>query len=74
MVIVLIRTRLRDGADLPAYEQLNHWMAELALAGGGFVFGKSYRSDDGDEISLLRFSSAVSALTTAPGPRSRRRR
>jgi heme-degrading monooxygenase HmoA len=59
MVIVLIRTQLRDGADLPAYERLNERMFELLQTIPGFVSATGYRSDDGDEISLIRFASAA---------------
>ena len=58
MVIVMIRTQLRDGADLPAYEQLDQRMSELLRTIPGFVSATSYHSDDGDDISLVRFTSA----------------
>jgi heme-degrading monooxygenase HmoA len=58
MVIVLIRTRLRPGADASAYEALNARMDALVQGIPGFVSAKGYRSDDGDEISIVRFTSA----------------
>lgn len=58
MVIALIRTQLRADADLPAYERLNARMFELVQRIPGFVSAQGYRSDDGDEISLIRFASA----------------
>jgi heme-degrading monooxygenase HmoA len=58
MVIVLIRTRLRDDADVAAYEQLNARMEARVQDIPGFVSAKGYRSDDGDEISIVRFESA----------------
>lgn len=58
MVIALIRTQLRADADMSAYEQLNARMFELVQRIPGFVSARSYRSDDGDEISLIRFASA----------------
>jgi heme-degrading monooxygenase HmoA len=57
MVIVLIRTRLRNDADVAAYEQLNARMEALVQDIPGFVSAKGYRSDDGDEISIVRFES-----------------
>ena len=58
MVIALIRTQLRSGADLAAYEQLNAQMFALVQQLPGFISARSYRADDGDEISLIRFASA----------------
>jgi len=58
MVIVLIRTVLRRDVDAPAYEQLNARMEALVKDIPGFVSAKSYRSDDGDELSMIRFASA----------------
>ncbi len=58
MVIALIRTQLRTEADLAAYERLNEQMFELVQRLPGFVSARSYRADDGDEISLIRFASA----------------
>lgn len=58
MVIVLIRTQLRPDADLVAYEQLDARMFELVQAVPGFLSARSYRADDGDQLSLIRFASA----------------
>ncbi|HEX7838819.1 MAG TPA: antibiotic biosynthesis monooxygenase [Kofleriaceae bacterium] len=58
MIVVLIRTQLRSDIAMPTYEQLNARMFELAQRIPGFVSARAYRSDDGDEISLIRFASA----------------
>lgn len=58
MVIVLIRTEVRSDVDAPAYEQLNARMEALVKDIPGFLSAKGYRSDDGDEISIIRFESA----------------
>jgi len=58
MVIVLIRTEVRRDVDAPAYEQLNARMEALVKDIPGFLSAKGYRSDDGDEISIIRFESA----------------
>jgi heme-degrading monooxygenase HmoA len=60
MVIVLIRTKVRAEADAAAYEALNARMDTLVQGIPGFVSAKGYRSDDGDEISIVRFASAES--------------
>lgn len=58
MVIVLIRTKLRPDADVAAHDQLDARMFELVQTIPGFVSARSYRADDGDQISLIRFASA----------------
>jgi len=58
MVIVLIRTQVRSDVDAPAYDQLNARMEALVKDIPGFLSAKGYRSDDGDEISIIRFESA----------------
>jgi heme-degrading monooxygenase HmoA len=58
MVIVMIRTQLRPDADLAAYERLSERMDALVSDFPGYLSAKSYRGEDGDEISLIRFESA----------------
>jgi heme-degrading monooxygenase HmoA len=58
MIIVLIRTQLRSDVDEPAYHRLDARMFELVQSIPGFLSARSYRSDDGDAISLIRFASA----------------
>ncbi len=58
MVLVIIRTTLRPDVDLAMYEALNTRMFEIVSAMPGFISAKGYKSDDGDEISLIRFASA----------------
>lgn len=58
MVIVLIRTQLRPDADVAAHDRLDARMFELVQTIPGFLSARSYRADDGDQISLIRFASA----------------
>lgn len=58
MVVVLIRTQLRPDADVAAYDRIDARMFELVQTIPGFVSVRSYRADDGDQISLTRFESA----------------
>jgi heme-degrading monooxygenase HmoA len=58
MVIVLIRTALRDDADVAAYEALNARMEELVRAIPGYIDIKSFTANDGDTVSIARFTSA----------------
>jgi heme-degrading monooxygenase HmoA len=76
MVIVLIRTQLRPDADVAAYEQLDARMSELVQTIPGFVSARSYRAEDGDQISLIRFASgdALRAWREHPEHREVQRR
>jgi heme-degrading monooxygenase HmoA len=60
MVIVLIRTTVKPGADLVAYEALNERMLEIVRGIPGFVSVNGYSSPDGDEFGLVRFESLAS--------------
>jgi heme-degrading monooxygenase HmoA len=60
MVIVLIRTALRDPVDLPAYEQTATRMDEIVRTIPGFVSVKDYVADDGERISMVCFESQQS--------------
>jgi heme-degrading monooxygenase HmoA len=62
MVIVLIRTRLRDGADVDAYGKLSARMYEIVSAMPGFLGEKEYVAADGDRVSIMRFASAEALL------------
>ncbi len=56
-VIVVIRTSLRPDADASAYGVMGARMDELARTIPGFIDAKGYKSEDGDEISLVTFAS-----------------
>ena len=71
MVIVVIRTQLRDNIDSAAYEALDARMATLVGAMPGFISARSYRSDDGDAISLIRFASADALRSWRDDPEHR---
>ena len=57
MVIVLIRTSLRDDCDHAAYEALNGEMYEIVSKMPGFLGANGYSSADGDEVGMVRFDS-----------------
>lgn len=57
MVIVLIRTKLRDDCDHAAYEALNAQMYEIVSKMPGFLGANGYASADGDEVGMVRFDS-----------------
>ena len=58
MVIVLIRTQLRPDADVAAHDRLDARMFELVQTIPGFISARSYASDDGDRLSMVRFASS----------------
>jgi len=67
-VIVVGYLKLRDGADLDQYGRLGERMYDLVSRLPGFQSVKSYKADDGEEISLFRFASedALEAWRTHP--------
>jgi heme-degrading monooxygenase HmoA len=58
-VVVIIRTTPHADVDMAMYEALNARMYAIASDMPGFVSARSYKSDDGDELSLIRFTSAA---------------
>jgi heme-degrading monooxygenase HmoA len=62
MVIVVIRTQLRDDADRAAYGEAGARMDALVRTLPGFVSATDYASADGDHISLVTFHSAEALL------------
>jgi heme-degrading monooxygenase HmoA len=68
MVVVIFRSRLREGADVAALTGLTKQMYELASAMPGFLGLKEYRADDGEAVALAEFASldAVAAWREHP--------
>ena len=54
-VVLIFKTHLRDGANSREYGRASHRMHELAETIAGFLSIKGYRSDDGEEIDIVRF-------------------
>ncbi len=73
---VLLKTHLRDGADIATYERTSRRMRELVSRIPGFISIKGYTSDDGEEIDLVRFESedALKAWREQPEHRDAQRR
>jgi heme-degrading monooxygenase HmoA len=57
MVIVLVRTKLRDDADRVAYDALNEDMYRLVQSMPGFIGAAGYTSPDGEDVGVIRFAS-----------------
>ena len=67
-VIVIGSLTLREGADLEEYGRLGERMYDIVSRLPGFQSVKSYKADDGSEISVFRFTSeeALEAWRTHP--------
>jgi heme-degrading monooxygenase HmoA len=67
-VIVIGNLMLRDGADLDEYDRLGGRMYDIVSRLPGFQSVKSYKAEDGSEISVFRFASeeALEAWRTHP--------
>jgi heme-degrading monooxygenase HmoA len=56
-VIVIGDLKLRDGASGDAYDRLGERMYGIVSALPGFLSVKSFKADDGEEITVFRFAS-----------------
>jgi heme-degrading monooxygenase HmoA len=67
-VIVVGNLNLRDNAALDEYKPLAERMYNIVSALPGFLSVKSFRADDGEEVTLFRFASeaALEAWRTHP--------
>ncbi len=76
MVIVVFRSRFKEGADLDAYRELAAEMRAVVATQPGFVSIDSYQSDDGTRVSLECFETEddVRAWRMHPAHRVAQRR
>src|SRR5579859_872980 len=67
-VIVVGDLKLRDDADMDSYGQLGERMYSIVSKPSGFLSVKSFRAEDGEEITVFRFASeeALEAWRTHP--------
>ena len=68
MVIVLFHIKVRDDANLAAYERTSERMIEIVSAMPGFLGLEGYAGADGSELAVARFESdeAVQAWKAQP--------
>ena len=57
MVVIVFRTRLREGVDEQELERVGARMYELAAGMAGFVSYKDYAAADGEFVSVVEFDS-----------------
>lgn len=56
MVVVIFRSRLREGVDTE-YGKLAKQMEELSSKAAGFVSSKDFSNPDGERVSVIEFDS-----------------
>ncbi|WP_226399840.1 antibiotic biosynthesis monooxygenase family protein [Ferribacterium limneticum] len=57
MVVVVFRTRLKDGTDEQALTALGGRMFEIASAMPGFISYKDFAAPDGESVAIVEFDS-----------------
>jgi len=57
MVVIVFRTRLREGVDEQEMERVGARMYALAAGMAGFVSYKDYVAEDGECVSIVEFES-----------------
>jgi heme-degrading monooxygenase HmoA len=67
-IVVLFSAKLRPDADEDSYEALNARLESLVREVPGFIDVTDYRSEDGEEIGLVRFASAEALRAWATHP------
>ena len=72
MVIVVFRTRLKDGADEDALVQLTQEMTDLVKTIPGFIAVKDFLAGDGEGVSVAEFETMEAAKTWREHPEHRR--
>lgn len=71
MVVVVFRTRLKDGCDGAALEELGARMYALAAGMPGFVAYKDFTAGDGEYLTLVEFTDARSLAAWRDHPEHR---
>ncbi len=71
MVIVVFRSRYKEGADLDAYGELAAQMRSLVGTQPGFLSIESFEAPDGTRVSLEFFETAEAATAWRDHPAHR---
>lgn len=67
-VVVVFRSRLRDGTDLVALEAAGIRMIQLASAMPGFLSYKDFTAEDGESVAIVEFADMASLLAWREHP------
>jgi heme-degrading monooxygenase HmoA len=75
-IVVIFKTHLRKGADEAEYARTSRRMHELVETIPGFISIKGFRSNDGEEIDIVRFANeaALEAWRMQPEHRATQER
>ena len=57
MIVIVFRSRMREGCDMQELMQHGTRMYELASGMPGFVSYKDFAAEDGENVSLVEFES-----------------
>jgi len=71
MVIVVFRSRFKQGVDVEAYGALDAEMCQLVAAQPGFVSIETFEDPDGRRVSLVIFESDEAAVAWRGQPAHR---
>lgn len=71
MVIVVFRSRFKDGVDVEAYGALAREMRELVATQPGFVSIETFEGPDGSRVSLEVFETDEAAVAWRGHPAHR---
>lgn len=63
MVVIVFRSRLRDGVDPSPLGPIGARMYELASQMPGFISYKDFAAGDGEGVSIVEFESLDALLT-----------
>lgn len=72
MVVIVFRSRLREGIDIEEITRVGGRMYELASSMPGFVSYKDFAAADGENVSIVEFESleTLEAWRTHPEHRA----
>jgi heme-degrading monooxygenase HmoA len=68
MVVIVFRTRLKDGIDEQALTALGERMFEIASAMPGFISYKDFAAADGENVSIVEFDSLETLIAWRDNP------
>jgi heme-degrading monooxygenase HmoA len=72
MVLVVFRSRLREGANIEELTALTERMYKLVSALPGFRGMKDYQAEDGETVSIAEFDSLEAVAAWREHPEHRR--
>lgn len=67
MVVIVFRSKIRQGVDMAALQALGARMYELASAMPGFMSYKDYAAADGESLTLVAFESEPARMAQPSG-------